>query len=103
MSAALGEAVTVLPGLREVEAGKYEGLPEADAADEEQHDRVLWVSLRHRPMAPLGDVSFLLRQLRNKRTVRPRLVFPGELREAIGAALEPLLALTGLPVSGPGP
>ncbi|MCZ8381424.1 histidine phosphatase family protein [Mycobacterium sp. CPCC 205372] len=33
MSAALGEAVTVLPGLREVEAGKYEGLPEADAAD----------------------------------------------------------------------
>jgi broad specificity phosphatase PhoE len=33
MSAALGEAVTVLPGLREVEAGTYEGLPEADAAD----------------------------------------------------------------------
>lgn len=33
MSAALGEAVTVLPGLREVEAGQYEGVPEADAAD----------------------------------------------------------------------
>jgi hypothetical protein len=65
---------------------------EPDALDEAEHDRVLWVSLRHRPMAPLGDVSFLLRQLRNKRTVRPRLVFPGELREAIGAALEPLLA-----------
>jgi HD superfamily phosphohydrolase len=65
---------------------------EPDALDEAEHDRVLWVSLRHRPMTPLGDVSFLLRQLRNKRTVRPRLVFPGELREAIGVALEPLLA-----------
>lgn len=27
---ALGEAVTVLPGLREIEAGQYEGTPEAD-------------------------------------------------------------------------
>jgi len=68
---------------------------EPDVLDEAEHDRVLWVSLRHRPMTPLGDVSFLLRQLRNKRTVRPRLVFPGELREAIGAALEPLLASGG--------
>jgi len=25
----------------------------------------LWVSLRHHPMARLGDVSFLLRELRN--------------------------------------
>jgi HD superfamily phosphohydrolase len=65
---------------------------EPDASDVSQHDRVLWVALRHRPMTPLGDVSFLLRQLRNKRTVRPRLVFPGELRDAIGSALEPLLA-----------
>jgi len=54
-------------------------------------DGALWVALRHRPMALLGDVSFLLKQLKNKRTVRPRLVFPGELREPIGAALEPLL------------
>ncbi|HEX6244558.1 MAG TPA: HD domain-containing protein [Polyangiales bacterium] len=75
---------------------------EPDVADEEVHDRVLWVSLRHRPMTPLGDVSFLLRQLRNKRTVRPRLVFPGELREAIGSAVEPLLAQAGLPSAGPG-
>jgi len=52
----------------------------------------LWVSLRHRPMARLGDVSFLLRELRNKRTVRPRLVFPAELREKVLRAVEPLLA-----------
>jgi HD superfamily phosphohydrolase len=51
----------------------------------------LWVSLRHRPMARLGDVSFLLRELRNKRTFRPRLIFPGELREEIEAAVESLL------------
>jgi HD superfamily phosphohydrolase len=50
----------------------------------------LWVARRHRPMALLGDVSFLLRELRNKRTVRPRLVFPAELREEISAAIEPL-------------
>jgi hypothetical protein len=52
---------------------------------------VLWVARRHHPIARLGDVSFLLRELRNKRVVRPRLIFPGELREEIGAALEPLL------------
>jgi uncharacterized protein len=57
----------------------------------EHGDGALWVALRHRPMALLGDVSFLLRQLRNKRTVRPRLIFPTELREEIAAALEPLL------------
>lgn len=32
MAAALHEPVLVLPGLREIEAGDYEGLPEADAA-----------------------------------------------------------------------
>lgn len=52
----------------------------------------LWVSLRHRPMARLGDVSFLLRELRDKRTIRPRLVFPAELREQIVSAVEPLMA-----------
>jgi broad specificity phosphatase PhoE len=31
-SQALGEPVEVLPGLREIEAGQYEGTPEADAA-----------------------------------------------------------------------
>jgi HD superfamily phosphohydrolase len=52
----------------------------------------LWVSLRHRPMARLGEISFLLRELRNKRAVRPRLVFPAELRDEISAAVEPLVA-----------
>jgi HD superfamily phosphohydrolase len=51
----------------------------------------LWVSLRHRPLSRLGDVSFLLRQLRNKRTVRPRLVFPAELRGEIGAAVDSVI------------
>jgi broad specificity phosphatase PhoE len=31
MSQALGEPIDVLPGLREIEAGQYEGTPEADA------------------------------------------------------------------------
>ncbi len=52
----------------------------------------LWVALRHRPMARLGEVSFLLGELRNKRTVRPRLVFPAELRDEVVRAVEPLLA-----------
>jgi HD superfamily phosphohydrolase len=59
---------------------------------EQSAEGALWVALRHRPMALLGEVSFLLRQLRNKRAVRPRLVFPGELREEISAALEPLVS-----------
>jgi uncharacterized protein len=49
------------------------------------------VARRHHAMAKLGDVSFLLRHLRNKRTVRPRLVFPAELRQEIGAAVDALL------------
>jgi uncharacterized protein len=55
-------------------------------------DSGLWVALRHRPLSRLGDVSFLLRQLRNKRTVRPRLVFPAELRAEIGAAVDAILS-----------
>jgi HD superfamily phosphohydrolase len=62
------------------------------AEPESPRSQALWVSLRHRPMSRLGDVSFLLRELRNKRTLRPRLVFPAELREVITAAVEPLLA-----------
>jgi HD superfamily phosphohydrolase len=69
-------------------------VPYAEPLAEQGADRegVLWVARRHHPMAALGDVSFLLRQLRNKRTVRPRLVFPAELRQEIGAAVEPLLS-----------
>jgi uncharacterized protein len=50
----------------------------------------LWVARRHRPLARLGEVSFLLRELRNKRALRPRLIFPAELRDEIGAAIESL-------------
>jgi HD superfamily phosphohydrolase len=60
-------------------------------AEPDEPTAALWVSLRHRPMSRLGDTSFLLRELRNKRTVRPRLVFPAELRDAITAAVDPLL------------
>ncbi len=51
----------------------------------------LWLSLRHRPMARLGDVSFLLRELRNKRNLFPRLVFPPELRDEVGRAVAGVL------------
>jgi len=61
------------------------------AEPEEPRSSALWVARRHHPMTRLGDVSFLLRELRNKRAVRPRLIFPCELREEIGRALEPLL------------
>jgi HD superfamily phosphohydrolase len=62
------------------------------AEPDEPRAAALWVSLRHRPMSRLGDTSFLLRELRNKRTVRPRLVFPAELRDVITAAVDDLLA-----------
>jgi HD superfamily phosphohydrolase len=51
----------------------------------------LWVLLRHQPIRRIGDVSFLLGQLRNARAIRPRLVFPPELREPVLAALEGVL------------
>src|SRR5271168_3264613 len=35
LSQALGKPVTVLPGLREIEAGQFEGQPEADAPQDE--------------------------------------------------------------------
>ena len=43
----------------------------------------LWVTLRHQPLARLGDASFLLGQLRNKRIERPRLIFPEEFRPRV--------------------
>ncbi len=61
------------------------------AEPDEPRANALWVARRHRPLARLGDVSFLLRELRNKRIVRPRLVFPAELRDEISSAIEPLL------------
>jgi HD superfamily phosphohydrolase len=51
----------------------------------------LWVTLRHQPLRRLGDASFLLGQLRNKRIERPRLIFPGEYRDEVLAALHSVL------------
>lgn len=44
MAAALREPVVVLPGLREIEAGDYEGLPEADAATTYAAAPLRWLS-----------------------------------------------------------
>jgi hypothetical protein len=51
----------------------------------------LWVTLRHQPLQRLGDASFLLGQLRNKRIQRPRLIFPAELRQDVLAAMHQVL------------
>jgi HD superfamily phosphohydrolase len=51
----------------------------------------LWVALRHQPLQRLGDASFLLGQLRNKRIERPRLIFPAELRAEVLAAIHGIL------------
>ena len=50
----------------------------------------LWVQLRHHPLCRLGDVSFLLRELRNKRIERPRLIFPKEVRDQVEEAVASL-------------
>jgi HD superfamily phosphohydrolase len=60
--------------------------PSDDSADG------LWVLLRHQPIRRLGDVSFLLGQLRNAHTLRPRLVFPAALRDEVVAAVGEVLA-----------
>lgn len=52
----------------------------------------LWVVLSHQPLRRVGDVSFLLRQLRNQTIVRPRLVFPEEIRGEVERAVEGLFA-----------
>jgi hypothetical protein len=52
----------------------------------------LWLLLRHQPIQRLGSASFLLRELRNKRIVRPRLIVPGEMREAVLSAISDLIA-----------
>lgn len=51
----------------------------------------MWVTLRHQPLQRLGDASFLLGQLRNKRIERPRLIFPAEFRDEVLAALHSVL------------
>ena len=52
----------------------------------------MWITLRHRPIRRLGDVSFLLGQLRNAHVSRPRLVFPPEIRDDVLAAVQEVLA-----------
>lgn len=52
----------------------------------------LWVTIRHQPLRRLGDISFALERLRNVAVVRPRLCFPREARDAVLAAIEPLIA-----------
>jgi hypothetical protein len=55
----------------------------------------LWVRLRHQPVQRLGRISFLLRELRNKRIDRPRLIFPEALRDEATALLGAHLASAG--------
>jgi len=52
----------------------------------------VWVSIRHQPIRRLGDVSFLLGELRNKQMRASRLVFPAELREEVLTAIEGVIA-----------
>jgi HD superfamily phosphohydrolase len=51
----------------------------------------LWVTLRLQPLQRLGDASFLLGQLRNKRIDRPRLIFPGEYRDEVLSVIQDIL------------
>ena len=51
----------------------------------------MWVTFRHQPLQRLGDASFLLGELRNKRIERPHLIFPGEFRDQIVAAMHHVL------------
>lgn len=51
----------------------------------------LWVVQRSHSPKRLGQMSFPLGELRNKRICRPRLVFPADLREEILGALGGLL------------
>jgi hypothetical protein len=61
-------------------------VPYAEPTDERADG--LWVLMQHRVPTRLGDASFLLGELRNKRIERPRLIFPGALREPIVNAVE---------------
>ena len=64
--------------------------PEADGVADDVDG--VWVALRHKPLQRLGEVSFLLRALRNERIARPRLIFPEEIRDEVVAAVEGVLA-----------
>jgi hypothetical protein len=51
----------------------------------------MWVTLRHQPLQRLGDASFLLGELRNKRIERSRLIFPVEFRDEVVTAMHRVL------------
>jgi len=54
-------------------------------------DEGLWVTLRHQPLQRLGTVSFLLRELRNKPSEVPRLLFPAAIRDDVQRMVEDVL------------
>jgi len=58
---------------------------------EGQSPKGLWVQISHRALQRVGDVSFLLGELRNKRLERPRLIIPAACRDEIERAVRPLL------------
>lgn len=86
------EEVAANRGLRP-ELSVWLDLPEDAPYEEPAGDDPdgLWVTVSHRPLARLGEMSFLLRQLRNQTIVRPRLVFVEELREDIERAVQGVL------------
>lgn len=61
-------------------------VPYAEPADDGPQG--LWVTVSRRPLMRLGEMSFLLRQLRNETIVRPRLVFPEPIRAEVERAVE---------------
>ena len=72
-----------------VSLDKAEDVPYPEPSDASSQG--LWVTLRHQPLRRLGDASFILGQLRNKRIERPRLIFPGEYRDEVLGALHSIL------------
>lgn len=66
-------------------------VPFPEPVSSDDASKSMYVRIRHRPIQRLGDVSFLLHELRGKRIQRPRLIFPAPLREPIAAAVNDLL------------
>ena len=85
---ALAEAHGLRPDLH-VFLDHTSDVPYAEPEDDSPDG--LWLLLRHRAIMRLGDASFLLKELRNKRLTSSRLIFPGELRDEVEATLGPLL------------
>lgn len=66
-----------------------EDTPYSEPVDDSAHG--LWVVTRHQPVQRLGQASFLLGELRNKRIERPRLIFPAPLREQVLKAIQGII------------